>query len=162
MTSLVRATEGVSFANPSPESVVLWCVLLSHFREKGDFDMTDKLQPELSAYADAVGAAIKVCTASATSARVFIAQELLKAGHALDYSDEVGRRRLFALLREHLQDIDMHGELVQHMLALVVVLHPNDGDNLRIVAEVIAALTETADAHATSTNLNQTLTGKRR
>ncbi|KAF8797851.1 hypothetical protein BYT27DRAFT_7123670 [Phlegmacium glaucopus] len=71
--------------------------------------------------------------------------ELLKLAVHLDYSDEIGRRKMFQLVRDMLGKHDLPEMLLAPCLDVMRTLSPNERDLIRIVVETIHELRNSVD-----------------
>ena len=80
----------------------------------------------------------------------FIIGEMLRMSVNLDYADEIGRRKMYQLIRDMLsQDVFPEG-LVARGLDVLRKLSPNERDLIRVVVEVIHELRDTEDEPSVS------------
>ena len=86
----------------------------------------------------------------------FIVEQLLHIGKTLDYSDEVGRRKMFALLREILAIAELPDEITK---LVIDVLHVICGDEVSgerefcsVVLEAVAEVHDTLDSEPKAEN----------
>ncbi|EKM57502.1 uncharacterized protein PHACADRAFT_90256 [Phanerochaete carnosa HHB-10118-sp] len=70
----------------------------------------------------------------------FIIGEMLKMSDNLDYADEIGRRKMFQLVRDMLSQDVLPESLVSRCLDVLRTLSPNERDLIRVVVEVIHTL----------------------
>ncbi|KAG8972407.1 hypothetical protein FRC05_010118 [Tulasnella sp. 425] len=78
------------------------------------------------------------------SSMEFIVAQLLKLAVNLDYSDEIGRRKMFGLVREMTGQESLPEGLVARCLDVLRKLSPNERDLIRLVVEVIQELRDLA------------------
>ena len=91
--------------------------------------------------------------------REFIIGEMLRMSVNLDYADEIGRRKMFQLVRDMLsQDVLPEG-LVARGLDVLRKLSPNERDLIRVVVEVIHELRDTEEESAVSNWLGMCVGG---
>ncbi|KAJ7844433.1 nuclear condensing complex subunit [Mycena olivaceomarginata] len=76
---------------------------------------------------------------------VFILGELLKLAVNLDYSDEIGRRKMFALVRDMLTSYALPLAVVPQCLDVLRQLSSNERDLIRVVVEIVGDLREPGD-----------------
>ncbi|KAJ7352471.1 nuclear condensing complex subunit [Mycena albidolilacea] len=76
---------------------------------------------------------------------VFILGELLKLAVNLDYSDEIGRRKMFALVRDMLTSSALPLAVVPQCLDVLRQLSSNERDLIRVVVEIVGDLREPGD-----------------
>ncbi|KAF7354796.1 Chromosome condensation complex protein [Mycena sanguinolenta] len=78
-------------------------------------------------------------------AKEFILAELLKLAVNLDYSDEIGRRKMFSLVRTMLTSHELPLDLVPRCLDVLRKFSPNERDLIRVVVEIIGDLRDPGD-----------------
>ena len=71
--------------------------------------------------------------------------ELLKLAVNLDYGDEIGRRKMFQLVRGMLAQDVLPEPLLQYALDVLRVLTPDEKDLIRVVVEVVHELRDPGD-----------------
>ncbi|KAH7929985.1 ARM repeat-containing protein [Leucogyrophana mollusca] len=72
--------------------------------------------------------------------REFTIGEMLKLSVNLDYSDEIGRRKMFQLVRDMISQDALPESLVSRCLDVLRMLSPNERDLIRVVVEVVHEL----------------------
>ncbi|KAF7330334.1 Chromosome condensation complex protein [Mycena venus] len=75
----------------------------------------------------------------------FILSELLKLAVNLDYTDEIGRRKMFALVRDMLTSPTLPLDVVPRCLDVLRQLSSDERDLIRVVVEIITDLREPGD-----------------
>lgn len=70
----------------------------------------------------------------------FIIGELLRLAVSLDYADEIGRRKMFQLVRDMISQEVLPESLVSRCLDILRTLSPNERDLIRVVVEVVHEL----------------------
>ncbi|KAL4072446.1 nuclear condensing complex subunit [Scleroderma yunnanense] len=70
----------------------------------------------------------------------FIIGELLRLAVSLDYADEIGRRKMFQLVRDMISQETLPESLVARCLDVLRTLSPNERDLIRVVVEVVHEL----------------------
>ncbi|KAI6040837.1 nuclear condensing complex subunit [Pisolithus marmoratus] len=70
----------------------------------------------------------------------FIIGELLRLAASLDYADEIGRRKMFQLIRDMISQEILPESLVSRCLDILRILSPNERDLIRVVVEVVHEL----------------------
>ncbi|RVX68770.1 hypothetical protein B0A52_07656 [Exophiala mesophila] len=81
----------------------------------------------------------------------FIVEQLLHIAQTLDYTDEVGRRKMFALLRHALSMADLPEECTRLTVeALRLVCNPDEAGEREFTSVVLEAIAEVHDNIATS------------
>ncbi|KAI6131286.1 nuclear condensing complex subunit [Pisolithus croceorrhizus] len=70
----------------------------------------------------------------------FIIGELLRLAVSLDYADEIGRRKMFQLVRDMISQEVLPDSLVSRCLDILRTLSPNERDLIRVVVEVVHEL----------------------
>ncbi|KAF8635378.1 hypothetical protein AX15_000383 [Amanita polypyramis BW_CC] len=77
--------------------------------------------------------------------REFIIGEMLKLAVNLDYSDEIGRRKMFQLMREMLTQETLPERLLTKCLDVLRELSASERDLIRVVVEIIQDLRDPGD-----------------
>lgn len=75
----------------------------------------------------------------------FVIGEMLKVAVNLDYADEIGRRKMFQLVRDMISQEALPESLVSRCLDVLRVLSPNERDLIRVVVEVVHELKDLSD-----------------
>ncbi|KAJ6577355.1 nuclear condensing complex subunit [Mycena capillaripes] len=75
----------------------------------------------------------------------FIVGEMLKLAVNLDYADEIGRRKMFALVRDMLTQPALPLKLVPRCLDVLRQLSSDERDLIRVVVEIVQDLREPGD-----------------
>ncbi|CCM04766.1 uncharacterized protein FIBRA_06956 [Fibroporia radiculosa] len=75
----------------------------------------------------------------------FIVGELLKLAVNLDYADEIGRRKMFQLVRDMISHKILPESIIALCLDLLRILSPNERDFIRVVVEVVHELRDPSD-----------------
>lgn len=75
----------------------------------------------------------------------FVIAEMLKLAVNLDYADEIGRRKMFQLVRDMIGQESLPEGLVARCLDVLRVLSPNERDLIRVVVEVVHELRDERD-----------------
>ncbi|KAG8963687.1 hypothetical protein FRC00_005396 [Tulasnella sp. 408] len=78
------------------------------------------------------------------SSMEFTVAQLLKLAVNLDYSDEIGRRKMFGLVREMIGQESLPEGLVARCLDVLRKLSPSERDLIRLVVEVVQELRDLA------------------
>ncbi|KAJ7722735.1 nuclear condensing complex subunit [Mycena maculata] len=73
-------------------------------------------------------------------AKEFTVSEMLRLAVNLDYSDEIGRRKMFALVRDMLTRPTLPLDLVPRCLDVLRQLSPDERDLIRVVVEIVQDL----------------------
>ncbi|OCH93098.1 hypothetical protein OBBRIDRAFT_725376 [Obba rivulosa] len=69
--------------------------------------------------------------------REFIICEMLRLAVNLDYADEIGRRKMFQLVRDMISQEVLPESLVERCLDILRILSPSERDLIRVVVEVV-------------------------
>ncbi|KAF7968330.1 hypothetical protein HWV62_30947 [Athelia sp. TMB] len=83
--------------------------------------------------------------------REFVIGEMLKLAVDLDYADEIGRRKMFQLVRDMIGQEALPENLVAKCLDVLRTLSPNERDLIRVVVEVVHELRDTSDPEEETT-----------
>ena len=70
----------------------------------------------------------------------FVIAEMLRLAVNLDYADEIGRRKMFQLIRDMIGQEGLPEGLVARCLDVLRVLSPSERDLIRVVVEVVHEL----------------------
>ena len=84
-------------------------------------------------------------TGDDTVEQEFIVEQLLHIAQSLDYSDEVGRRKMFALMREMLATPDLPEEATKLVVELLHILTGSDSTEREFCGVVLEAVAEVHD-----------------
>ncbi|KAG6332139.1 hypothetical protein ID866_6950 [Astraeus odoratus] len=76
----------------------------------------------------------------ARSDQEFVIGELLRLAVSLDYADEIGRRKMFQLVRDMISQEALPESLVARCLDVLRTLSPSERDLIRVVVEVVHEL----------------------
>ncbi|EGO03950.1 hypothetical protein SERLA73DRAFT_165497 [Serpula lacrymans var. lacrymans S7.3] len=78
--------------------------------------------------------------------REFVIGEMLRLAVNLDYADEIGRRKMFQLVRDMISQDALPESLLALCLDVLRTLSPNERDLIRVVVEVVHELRDPSDA----------------
>ncbi|KAH8108765.1 nuclear condensing complex subunit [Phellopilus nigrolimitatus] len=70
----------------------------------------------------------------------FVMSELLHLALHLDYTDEIGRRKMFGVVRNMLAHPELPESLITSCIGVLSVMSPNERDLIRLVVEIISEL----------------------
>ncbi|XP_071476753.1 condensin complex subunit 3-like [Diadema antillarum] len=138
----------------SCENVLYWRCLVEHVRSLGDEAevLMDKLMPNASAFCDYIqkfcetlnetGGHDVTTVVMNTLKQEFICEHLLKMTSSLDQSDEVGRKRLDALVQELLIAPHVPPSLVATLIVRLKDFHIDDEARIGLMAEIVADIRE--------------------
>ncbi|KAF8633170.1 hypothetical protein AX17_004671 [Amanita inopinata Kibby_2008] len=79
--------------------------------------------------------------------REVILAELLRISLKLDYMDEIGRRKVFSVVKEMLSHPELPSSLIERCLDILKVILPDERELIRVIVEIIIELRE--DDHVT-------------
>ncbi|KAJ7678541.1 nuclear condensing complex subunit [Mycena rosella] len=155
------------FADLSPETIFLarvfvdYCVLLDREdKGKGEQKMEGAGIPVVTSCAFRIQNGYNVLAAAdeenqdgededereeARRHKEFVVGEMLKLAVNLDYSDEIGRRKMFALVRDMLTRPTLSLNLVPRCLDVLRRLSNDERDLIRVVVEIVQDLREPGD-----------------
>ncbi|KAI9140470.1 nuclear condensing complex subunit [Paraphysoderma sedebokerense] len=126
--------------NLTPETALLMRTYCEHTAEK-DIEAATNILPEVARYAYYLQ---KYCNemflaeAEKEMDRLsFIVKQLLKLAALLDFSDELGRRKMFTLLREMLISPDLSEEHIPEIVHLFRKTSVNERDFARVIIEMV-------------------------
>ncbi|KAI0941839.1 hypothetical protein AcV7_002413 [Taiwanofungus camphoratus] len=80
--------------------------------------------------------------------------EMLRLAVGLDYADEIGRRRMFQLVRDMISQDVLPESLVARCLDVLRILSPDERDLIRVVVEVVHELRDPSDPEEDSREAN--------
>lgn len=136
----------------SCENALYWQCLVEHVHTIGDEAeaLMDKLMPTASAFCDYIN---KYCDGLETNVldltavehslrQEFVAEQLLKMTSFLDPSDEVGRRKLDALVQDLLIAPYIPPSLVAILINRLADIHNSDFERIELMAQIISDIRE--------------------
>ena len=94
-------------------------------------------------------------TGDDTVEREFIVEQLLHIAQTLDYSDEVGRRKMLALMREMLATPDLPEEATKLVVELLHTLTGSDSTEREFCGVVLEAVAEVHDTLTTDDSISR-------
>ncbi|KAJ6460347.1 nuclear condensing complex subunit [Mycena vitilis] len=147
------------FADPSPEKIFLARVFVDHCvspnredKGHGDERMESVGIPVVTSCAFRIqhgyNALVDVqngVDADDREEKEFIVSEMLKLAVNLDYADEIGRRKMFSLVRDMLTRPTLPMDLVPRCLDVLRQLSSDERDLIRVVVEIIQDLRDPGD-----------------
>ncbi|KAM6503310.1 Nuclear condensing complex subunit [Amanita muscaria] len=81
--------------------------------------------------------------------------ELLRMALKLDYMDEIGRRKVFSVVKDMLLHPELPSSLIERCIDIMKAILPNERELIRIVVEVIIELRENdQDPHSEEENID--------
>ncbi|KAG1848357.1 nuclear condensing complex subunit [Suillus tomentosus] len=75
----------------------------------------------------------------------FVIGEMFKVAVNLDYADEIGRQKMFQLMRDMISQEVLPESLVARCLDVLRILSPNERDLIQVVVEVVHELRDVSD-----------------
>ncbi|EPS93226.1 hypothetical protein FOMPIDRAFT_1056181 [Fomitopsis schrenkii] len=84
----------------------------------------------------------------------FVIGELLRLAVNLDYADEIGRRKMFQLVRDMISHDVLPESLVSRCLDVLRILSPNERDLIRVVVEVVHELRDPSEPEEEAPQVN--------
>ncbi|KAH9837531.1 nuclear condensing complex subunit [Rhodofomes roseus] len=84
----------------------------------------------------------------------FVIGEMLRLAVNLDYADEIGRRKMFQLVRDMISHDVLPENLVARCLDVLRVLSPNERDLIRVVVEVVHELRDPSEPEEDNPQVN--------
>ncbi|WVN89766.1 uncharacterized protein L203_104996 [Cryptococcus depauperatus CBS 7841] len=93
------------------------------------------------------------------SERTFVVGELLKLAVNLDYTDEIGRRKMFQLAREMISQANLPESLIPRCLDVLSKIANGERDLIRVVVDVVTELREGYGDEEDSPSLGQASIG---
>ncbi|KAF9126426.1 hypothetical protein BGW39_006620 [Mortierella sp. 14UC] len=139
----------VFWANLTVESSFLVRVFTEFCRRKDDDAQFDKVVSEVVKYAFHIQKYSNIMQQAEEEDRPeaeFIVTQLLMIARLLDYADEIGRRKMFGLLREMLLLNDLPDKHLECIVETMRKISLNEKDFTRIIIEIISDLRESTEA----------------
>ncbi|KAI8100193.1 nuclear condensing complex subunit [Halteromyces radiatus] len=143
--------------NLSPESAFLARVLTNFLHSKKMEDELDKVLPEVTRHAFYIQHYNNLWQQASKETEgeyEFIVGQLLGLATRLDYADEVGRRKMYSILREIILVPDLPDEHLAALVDLLSMTATDECDFTRIIVEVIGDIQEQADIDEEETQNN--------
>ncbi|KAI7876242.1 hypothetical protein K492DRAFT_167295 [Lichtheimia hyalospora FSU 10163] len=131
--------------NLSTESAFMAKVFIQFLKSQKLEEKLDEILPEVTRHAFSIQSCWDIRKTADEDMQTdydFIIMQLLNIAKCLDYADEVGRRKMFALLREMLMDQHLHDEYVPIIVELFKIISPDERDFTRVMIEIIADIQE--------------------
>lgn len=162
---LIGTSTDTYWANLTPEQAFFARVFVDHCIAIKDAEKLDASLPVVTALAYHIQAAYNAYqedlevaeqervirgepTEEEEEARIdkeFVIGEMLKVAVNLDYADEIGRRKMFQLVRDMISQEALPESLVARCLDVLRMLSPNERDLIRVVVEVVHELRDVGD-----------------
>ncbi|KAK5821328.1 nuclear condensing complex subunit [Linnemannia elongata] len=139
----------IFWVNLSVESSFLVRVFTEFCRRKDDDAQFDKVVPEVVRHAFYIQKYSNIMQQAEEEDRPeaeFIVTQLLMIARLLDYADEIGRRKMFGLLREMLLLNDLPDKHLECIVETMRKISLNEKDFTRIIIEIISDLSESTEA----------------
>ncbi|KAJ6516489.1 nuclear condensing complex subunit [Mycena sanguinolenta] len=143
------------FARLTPQKSFLVRVFVDHCKEDGELKMESGGIPVVTNCAFRIQQGYESLIAADDEKdeekvferrdKEFILAELLKLAVNLDYSDEIGRRKMFSLVRNMLTNHKLPMDLVPRCLDVLRKLSPDERDLIRVVVEIVGDLRDPGD-----------------
>ncbi|KAK1933640.1 Condensin complex subunit 3 [Phytophthora citrophthora] len=108
-----------------------------------DLDKAAAILPNVSDFSKML-----VATCRAESDVLFIAQQLLKFGHLLDFQDEFGRRNLLDALQNLLRELGTDSQLIKGIMELMAFVYSGSSEQefIQVVAEIVSDMYDPVEA----------------
>lgn len=136
------------------EKALLWRVFAEHYSAAKKHDELDELLLPVTGFGEVVQKWAEKCAESKDFDEKldaqFITEQLLQLAMVLDYSDEAGRRNMAKCLQEVLQLTMVPPSVVEKAMALSKILHPDEGERVRVIVETIAEIRQPIQARESS------------
>ncbi|KIJ25339.1 hypothetical protein M422DRAFT_38823 [Sphaerobolus stellatus SS14] len=87
----------------------------------------------------------------------FIIAEMLRLAASLDYGDEIGRRKMFGLVRDMISQETIPEKLMERCFDVLRVLIPNEKDLIRLMVEIVHEIRDQAMPEPESEPEDQTI-----
>ncbi|KAG1705502.1 hypothetical protein DVH05_003191 [Phytophthora capsici] len=126
------------------ESVFFWREQCYYYQKVDhDLDKAAAILPNVSDFSKMLAA-----TCRAESDVLFIAQQLLKFGHLLDFQDEFGRRNLLDALQNLLRELGTDSQLIKGIMELMAFVYSGSSEQefIQVVAEIISDMYDPVEA----------------
>ncbi|KAF8929155.1 hypothetical protein BGZ47_001240 [Haplosporangium gracile] len=143
------AFNDIFWVNLTVESSFLVRVFTEFCRRKDDDAQFDKVVPEVVRHAFYIQKYSNIMQQAEEEDRPeaeFIVTQLLMIARLLDYADEIGRRKMFGLLREMLLLNDLPDKHLECIVETMRKISLNEKDFTRIIIEIISDLRESTEA----------------
>ncbi|KAJ8026278.1 Condensin complex subunit 3 [Holothuria leucospilota] len=142
------------------EAVLYWKCLCEHFSKmesEGD-EFMDKILPSVSDFCDYVYSYVKEMKPRAlnetelerTLEQEFVSAQLLKIAGLMDFSDEVGRKKMDELTKDLMLSENIPASLVEHLAVIFNKINTSDESKISIMAEIISDIREPISVVETS------------
>lgn len=151
------------WANLAPSTAFLVRVFVDYFRRTKNDRRLEECLPMVTALAfhiqkeyEGLGQLIKQYNALSSSAlapqdeveivaftirnKTFVVSQLLGIALASDYGDEIGRRKMFGLVRDMISDVELPEDLVPTCLDVLLKLSNGQRDFMRMIVEIVQVL----------------------
>ncbi|KAG0147863.1 hypothetical protein CROQUDRAFT_90996 [Cronartium quercuum f. sp. fusiforme G11] len=150
------------WTNINPERAFLLRVVTDHYRSTQDEAKLDQVMPVVTALAFRIEHNFKalselleaISQTSSTDmvedeneekirkaeAKTFVLKELLSVAILADYGDEIGRRKMFSLLRDLIADQLLPLPLITGCLEIILKLSTGERDFMRVIVESVQEL----------------------
>ncbi|KAG0380475.1 hypothetical protein BGX24_007959 [Mortierella sp. AD032] len=138
----------IFWVNLTVESSFLVRVFTEFCRRKDDDAQFDKVVPEVVRHAFYIQKYSNIMQQAEEEDRPeaeFIVTQLLMIARLLDYADEIGRRKMFGLLREMLLLNDLPDKHLECIVETMRKISLNEKDFTRIIIEIISDLRESTE-----------------
>ncbi|KAF9152294.1 hypothetical protein BG015_005503 [Linnemannia schmuckeri] len=143
------AFNDIFWVNLTVESSFLVRVFTEFCRRKDDDAQFDKVVPEVVRHAFYIQKYSNIMQQAEEEDRPeaeFVVTQLLMIARLLDYADEIGRRKMFGLLREMLLLNDLPDKHLECIVETMRKISLNEKDFTRIIIEIISDLRESTEA----------------
>ncbi|KZV97200.1 hypothetical protein EXIGLDRAFT_833051 [Exidia glandulosa HHB12029] len=131
----------------TPEKAVLARVFVEYCTKNKDEARMERALPVVTALAFRVQDAVNGLEddGEKSGEEEFVAGEMLRMAALLDYADEIGRRKMFALVRDMLSQESLPDALVAPCLDVLRVLSASERDLIRVVVEIVHEVRDPQD-----------------
>ncbi|ORZ19383.1 nuclear condensing complex subunit [Absidia repens] len=148
MSSMSIKFDGQFWENLSPESAFLAYVYTNLLHSKKMEEQLDEILPEVTRHAFYIQHYNNLwhqATKETEGEYEFIVAQMLGVAKKLDYADEVGRRKMYSVLREMILEPDLPDDHLASLVNLMSLTAMDERDFTRIMIDVISDIQEQAD-----------------
>ncbi|KAI8880336.1 hypothetical protein K501DRAFT_15461 [Backusella circina FSU 941] len=136
--------------NLTPESAFLSKVFIKFLKTNKHEERLDSILPEVTRHAfnlENYNNLWRISSKESAGDYEFITTQMLDIALYLDYGDEVGRRKIFELLREILKSSEVPDEHLKTIVNLFRIISLDERDFTRTMIEIISDIQEQAEPY---------------
>ncbi len=140
----------------TPESIFLIRTLNDFHRSRGEDETIGEKLPEISQFTEYIQSQVDSLSddeePGARDDTEFIIEQMLLIADKLDFADEIGRGRLFALARNIMMDSKMPDCIIDRAVHLMGQLVISEQEFAQVVSEIVTDIHDALDEDADHTN----------